>query len=137
MTRDHTLPNERHFMQKLVLVLASLLSLGAVAPLPSLADTGKLSVSATFNPSPPKQGMETIIVRVKDASGKPFKGARVRVASDMPAMSMGGPTISAHDNGNGSYAAKINLNFATMWMFNISASAGKRKGSTQLHADIK
>jgi hypothetical protein len=39
----------------------------------------KLVVCAAFNPAPPKQGMETITITVKDAMGKPAKGAAVKV----------------------------------------------------------
>lgn len=132
-------------MQKLIPALLGCIVFSAAMPISALADTpvknmamsGKLSVSAAFNPNPPKQGAETIVVQVKDATGKPLKGAIVKVASDMPTMSMGGPTIVAHDNGDGSYAAKLNVNFATMWVFKVSAVAGKQKGSTQLKADIK
>lgn len=98
---------------------------------------GRLAVTASFNPAPPKQGTETILVTIKGANGKPVKGATVKIGANMPSMSMSGPTLTAHDNGDGTYSAKANINFATKWVFNITASAGGRKGSTRLSADIK
>jgi len=74
---------------------------------------------------------------VKDAAGKPVKGAVVKVASNMPSMSMSGPTLTARAAGNGTYVAKANLNFATAWTFDISASASGKTGKTQLSADVK
>ena len=115
--------------------------LGASTPLTVLADNmamaGKLNVTAKFNPAPPKQGSETILVSLKDAKGKPVKGARVKVASTMPSMSMSGPSMTAHDNGDGTYSAKTKINFATKWTFDVSASAGKQKGAAHLSADVK
>jgi nitrogen fixation protein FixH len=97
----------------------------------------KLAVSAVFDPAPPKQGMESITITVKDAMGKPVKGAAVKVATNMPTMSMTGPTVAAQDNGNGTYVAKTNLNFATTWTFDVTASSGSQKGTTHLSADVK
>jgi hypothetical protein len=130
----------------LTLALGALLAVAPVAA--SAADSmkgmtmpmtmpQKLVVSAAFNPAPPKQGMESITITVKDAMGKPVKGAAVKVATNMPTMSMTGPTLSAHDAGNGTYVAKTNLNFATTWTFDVTASSGARKGTKHLSADVK
>ena len=115
-----------------------------MGPLSALADTSmngmatmKLNVTARFDPAPPKQGPETIVVTVKDTNGKAVKGAIVKVGSEMPMMSMTGPAVTAHDNGDGTYSARTKLNFATQWRFDIMASAGGRKGSTRLTADVK
>jgi nitrogen fixation protein FixH len=96
-----------------------------------------LSVAAVFQPNPPKQGTETILVTVKDAAGKPVKGAVVTVGSNMPTMSMSGPTAKARDNGNGTYTAKTEVNFATKWTFDVEVAAKGRKARTQLSADVK
>ncbi|MFN2461209.1 MAG: FixH family protein [Candidatus Velthaea sp.] len=98
---------------------------------------GGLRVSATFNPSPARQGSEVITIAVKDAAGKPVKGATVKVASTMPTMSMTGPTVSAPESKTGIYTAKINLNFATTWRFDVTAAGGRKSGTTQLSADVK
>jgi len=121
------------------------LSIALVAGWPAFASAedsmkamdGKLTVAAAFDPAPPKQGDETITVTVKDASGKPVKGAIVKVASNMPTMSMTGPTLTAQDSGNGTYVAKAKLNFATQWTFDVTATAGKQTGKTTLAADVK
>ena len=125
---------------------ACFLTLAAVAGGASLAaadvSTGtkapsRLAVVAKFSPNPPKRGLETIVISIQDALGKPVKGASVKVASNMPAMSMGGPSLAAKDNGDGTYSATFNVNFATKWTFDVAASAGKRQGTAHLSADVK
>ena len=131
-------------MQKVTAFLGALAILAGTAAI-AAADTSmnkspapaKLSVAAKFSPDPPKQGAETIVVSVKDGTGTPLKGAVVKVASNMPTMSMGGPTVAAHDNKDGTYSATIKINFATTWTFDITASVGQRKGGAHLSADVK
>jgi len=83
-------------------------------------------MTMSFDPSPPKQGSETIMVSIKDASGKAVKGASVTIATRMPKMSMTGPNLTLQDNGDGTYSAVTNLNYSTTWVFDVNASqAGK------------
>ena len=103
----------------------------------SMQSTGDFSVATQFAPDPPKQGPETITVTVKDASGNPVKGATVKISSTMPSMSMSGPNLTATDNGDGTYAAQTNLNYATQWVFNVAVSAGGKSGSVHVTEDVK
>jgi hypothetical protein len=96
-----------------------------------------LTVSTAFDPAPPRQGPETITVTVKDAAGKPVKGAKVKIATSMPAMSMAGPTLTAQDNGDGTYAAQTNLNYATTWSFAVTASAHWKTATSTTKQVIK
>ncbi|MDQ6943176.1 MAG: FixH family protein [Candidatus Eremiobacteraeota bacterium] len=98
---------------------------------------GPFSVATQFAPDPPKQGPETITVTVKDAGGNPVKGASVKIVTKMPTMSMSGPTLTTTDNGDGTYAAQTNLNYATQWTFDISVSAGARSGVARVVEDVK
>jgi nitrogen fixation protein FixH len=98
---------------------------------------GDFSVATQFSPDPPKQGPQTITVTVKDASGNPVKGATVKIASTMPAMSMTGPTLTAIDNGDGTYASQTNLNYATQWVFDIAVSAGDKHETVHVTRDVK
>jgi len=101
------------------------------------AKKSTLTVVAAFQPNPPKQGMETILVTIKNAAGKPVKGAVVTIGANMPTMSMSGPTAKARDNGNGTYTAKTKVNFATKWTFDVVAAAMGQTAHTQLSADVK
>jgi len=116
--------------------LASL-AVASIAVPTLAASTSTLTVVAAFQPNPPKQGIETILVMVKDAAGKPVTGAVGTVGSNMPTMSMSGPTLKARDNGNGTYTAKTNVNFATRWTFNVVATSMAQRAHTQLTADVK
>jgi hypothetical protein len=98
---------------------------------------GDFSVVTQFTPDPPKQGPETITVIVKDAGGNMVKGATVRISSTMPAMSMTGPTLNATDNGDGTYAAQTNLNYATQWVFDIRIAAAGKTGTAHVTQDVK
>jgi nitrogen fixation protein FixH len=98
---------------------------------------GPFSVATQFTPDPPKQGPATIIVTVKDASGNPLKGAAVKIVTKMPTMSMSGPTLTATGNGDGTYAAQTNLNYATQWTFDISVSASGKSGVAHVTQDVK
>ncbi len=98
---------------------------------------GAFSVATQFSTDPPKQGPQTITVTVKDASGNPVKGATVKIVTKMPTMSMTGPTLAATDNGDGTYAAQTNLNYATQWTFAVSVSAGGKSGVAHVTQDVK
>ena len=106
------------------------------APPATLAAAPALSVSATVSPTPPKTGPATIVVTVSE-SGKPVHGAKVTIKTDMPSMSMAGPTLKATDNGDGTYSALTNLTDATTWRLRISAKAGTMNGSSVVNLDVK
>jgi nitrogen fixation protein FixH len=99
--------------------------------------SGGLSIATQFAPDPPKQGPETITVTVKDSSGNPVKGAGVKIVTKMPAMSMDGPTLSASDNGDGTYAAQTNLNYGTQWTFDVTVSASGKTATSHVVQDVK
>ncbi len=98
---------------------------------------GGFSVATQFSPDPPTQGAQTITVTVKDAGGNPVKGATVKIGLKMPSMSMAGPNLTATDNGDGSYAAQTNLNYATQWVFEIAVSAAGKSGTVHVTQDVK
>ena len=98
---------------------------------------GDFTISTTFSPDPPKQGAETLTIALKDTAANPVKGAAVTIATSMPSMSMTGPTLTATDNGDGTYSAQTNLNYATQWTFDILAKAGTKTGKLTVKADVK
>lgn len=99
--------------------------------------SANLTVSATFNPDPPKQGSEAITVTVKDASGAPVKGAVVKISTTMPSMSMTGPSTAATDNGDGTYSASMSLQYATSWHFTIEATSDGKTARSELVENVK
>src|SRR5579864_3426756 len=93
---------------------------------------GPLSVALSFSPNPPVKGVNTLTVRVADANGNPITGARVQIKTTMPMMSMSGPTLVAIDKGAGSYAVRGNLQYATGWVFDVTASTDGATGTARV-----
>jgi nitrogen fixation protein FixH len=126
-----------------LLSFLAILSLFAVSGAAASADsmsgmnTSALAISTAFDPKPPHQGPETITVTVKDAMGKPVKGAKVKIATNMPSMSMAGPKLTAQDNGDGTYSAQTNLNYAMTWSFAVTASAQGKTVTSTTKVDVK
>ncbi len=98
---------------------------------------GDFTVAMQFSPAPPKQGPEKITVSIKDANANPVKAATVKIATKMPWMSMRGPTLAATDNGDGTYSAQTNLNYATQWTFDVAVSANGKNGTAHITQDVK
>lgn len=124
-----------------MLMLSSALALAGCGAYGSKANesaqTAGLALSVAFAPNPPRQGTERITVTVKDADGKPVRGAIVEIAGSMPSMSMNEPEVTASDNADGTYSASMKLAYATTWNFAITASAARISAHTSLIREIK
>ena len=94
-------------------------------------------ITTAFTPDPPRKGAETLTVTLMDAAGAPVKGATVKVDSAMPSMSMTGPSVSAHDNGDGTYSAHLALEYATDWQFAISAKIDGKTAVAQVKSNVR
>ena len=101
------------------------------------SSTGDLAMTMAFDPSPPKQGSETITISLKDASGSATKGATVRITTKMPDMGMTGPALSAQDNADGTYSAVANLSYQTKWVFDVTVSFGGKSSSAEFVDNVK
>ncbi len=98
---------------------------------------GNLSITTAFAPESLRKGSEMLTVTLKDATGAPVKGAIVKVDTTMPSMSMPGPSVAAHNNGDGSYSARLALQYATRWQFAVSATAAGKTATAHITADVK
>jgi len=101
------------------------------------SSSGAFAMTMSFDPSPPKQGNETISIAVKDATGNPVKGAVVKATTTMPAMSMSGPALTFQDNGDGTYSAVTNMNYQTKWVLDVKATATGKSGAAEFDQDVK
>lgn len=97
---------------------------------------GDFTVATAFSPDPPKEGRETLTITLTDPSGAPVKGADVTITTAMASMSMTGPTITAHDNGDGTYTAEMGLQYATTWTFTITAKNGTKSARSVLTQNV-
>jgi hypothetical protein len=50
---------------------------------------------------------------------------------------MSGPSVTAKDNGDGTYSARLALEYATSWQFTVSAKASGKTGTAKVTADVK
>ena len=122
---------------KPIILAAALAVFGlSAAPLATLA-AQPLNMAVTFSPNPPRQGTETITVMLTDGARKPVSGAHVSVATNMPAMSMSGPTVVAAPKGNGRYVASVKIAFATRWAFTVAAKSNGKTVSRTITQDVK
>lgn len=122
---------------KRIILASALVAFGmAAAPL-TIPAAQPLNMAVSFSPNPPQQGTETLTVVLTDGARKPVNGALVSIATSMPTMSMGGPTIKATQARAGIYVAKVNLNFATQWKFDVSAKSGAQSVAYSYTQNIK
>jgi hypothetical protein len=121
-------------MKLLPLIILSLVALTACS---GKTTQGPLSVALSFAPNPPVKGVDTLAVRVTDASGNPVSGAAVQIKTTMPMMSMSGPTFMPSDKGAGTYAVRGNLQYATTWVFDVTATAEGATGTARVTQKVK
>jgi Cu(I)/Ag(I) efflux system membrane fusion protein/cobalt-zinc-cadmium efflux system membrane fusion protein len=85
------------------------------------------SIEFTSDPSPLVRGHDKVIVTLRDSKGVPIPGAQVTVSfyiAAMPAMGMAATRAQgvADDQGNGTYAANVELPGGGAWNLTIVAS---------------
>jgi len=108
-----------------------------VPPPPGAGSAGVMNapqanVELATDPAPPRRGINTIRVRLVDASGVPISGAEVSVTFFMPAMpamgmaAMRTPVILNH-KGNGLYEGSAQLDSGGTWQVTVAA---KKNGQT-------
>ena len=74
-------------------------------------------MSWTFEPSSPTAGRQTrALVRLRDASGRPVRGARLQVEGHMTHPGMAPVTGAVIERTAGSYEARIHLSMAGDWI---------------------
>jgi len=87
------------------------------------------SIEFTSDPNPLVRGHNKVIVTLRDSKAAPISGAKVTVSFYMAAMpAMGMAAIHANgtavDQGNGTYAANVELPSGGTWSLTITASKG-------------
>jgi RND family efflux transporter MFP subunit len=87
------------------------------------------SIEFTSDPNPLVRGHNKVLVTLRDSKGAPISGAQVTVSFYMAAMpAMGMAAMRAHgmgsDEGNGVYAAPIELPSGGTWGLTITAAKG-------------
>ncbi len=99
-------------------------------PVEQAAETvPQATIAFTSDPNPLVRGHNKVIVTLRDSKGAPISGAKVTVSfymAAMPAMGMAAMRAQAvaDDQGNGAYAANIELLSGGTWSLTIVASKG-------------
>jgi RND family efflux transporter MFP subunit len=89
----------------------------------------QVSAELTTNPSPPRKGKNNLQLKLTSADGKPLLGAKVTIRFHMPGMAdMGMAEMNSvsqlSDQGNGLYAAQLELGSSGTWQVTITAEQG-------------
>jgi Cu(I)/Ag(I) efflux system membrane fusion protein/cobalt-zinc-cadmium efflux system membrane fusion protein len=100
---------------------------GANAARPAAEAVPQASIEFTSDPNPLVRGHNEMIVTLRDSKGAPLTGAKVTVSfymAAMPAMGMAAMHAqgAADDQGNGTYAANIELPSGGTWSLTLTAS---------------
>jgi Cu(I)/Ag(I) efflux system membrane fusion protein/cobalt-zinc-cadmium efflux system membrane fusion protein len=103
--------------------------LGANAAGKPAATIPQASMEFTSDPNPLVRGQNKVIVTLRDSKGAPIPGAQLTVSfymAAMPAMGMAAMRAqsTAGDQGNGRYAANIELPSGGTWSLTLIASKG-------------
>ncbi len=125
------------FLIATLLVVAGCTSKSQSSSATTAMGASDLAVSIAFVPDPPQKGLDKLTITIKDSAGNPVAGAAVTLDTSMPTMSMAGPSPVAHDNGDGTYSANLNAQYATTWQFVVSAKSGDKTGRLQVREDVK
>jgi len=102
---------------------------GANAAGQTAETTLQASLEFTSDPNPLARGNDKLIVTLRDSKGAPISGAQVTASfymAAMPAMGMAAMRAlgTAQNQGNGTYAATVELRGGGTWSLTITASKG-------------
>jgi Cu(I)/Ag(I) efflux system membrane fusion protein/cobalt-zinc-cadmium efflux system membrane fusion protein len=106
---------------------------GFAAPAPqqstSAAPAKAMQIDFSTEPSPPRNGANTVRVKVTDADGKPATGAQVKATFFMPAMPAMGmaaehAAATLAEKGSGSYEGTVQLSTAGTWQVSVTVQRG-------------
>ena len=118
-------------------------AMGTFAPAPpqpgttaSAAPAQRLLIDFSTEPSPPRQGANTVRVKLTGADGKPVVGAQVTVTFFMPAMPAMGMAASRAaatlaGKGDGLYEGPLQLETGGAWKVTVTVQSGGKTNATK------
>ncbi len=115
---------------------------GAFAPAapqpaaPGAAPASQVNIDFSTEPGTPRQGANTVCVKLTSPDGKPLTGAQVTASffiPAMPAMGMAAERVAAPlaDKGNGEYEGSIQLPAGGTWQVTVTAQRGGQTAGTK------
>jgi RND family efflux transporter MFP subunit len=108
----------------------------ALQPTTGAAPAAHIQIDFSTEPSPPRQGANTLHVKLSGPDGKPMAGAQVTVTFFMPAMpDMGMAAVHASaafaDKGNGLYEGPLQLPNSGTWQVTVTVQSGGQTVATK------
>jgi Cu(I)/Ag(I) efflux system membrane fusion protein/cobalt-zinc-cadmium efflux system membrane fusion protein len=96
----------------------------------------QLQIDFSSQPSPPRKGANTLLVKVLGPDGKPVTAVQTTVTFFMPAMPAMGmaaehASASLTDRGNGSYEGLVQLDSGGTWQVTITVQRGGKTIATK------
>ena len=101
------------------------------APAPPAAQAAWTLTFAASPPAPKSYDPAALTVRVRDAAGRPVRGAAVTLALSMPAMEMGRNEVTARETSPGVYTGTGRFTMSGDWQV-AAAAAGASGRRTQM-----
>lgn len=108
----------------------------------SAAPVKTMQIDFSTEPSPPRNGANTVRVKLTDADGKPETGAQVKAMFFLPAMpamgmAAGHAAASLAEKGNGLYEGAVQLSAGGTWQVSVTVQRGGQTVATkQLSASV-
>ena len=103
------------------------------------AQSGQLFVEASLDPDPPRTNRQGLVVRLRDAGGKPVDDATVSASYDMPAMGtmaeMKGSSKLEHQSG-GKYSGRFDLPMSGTWTLKVSVESSAGSASQNFRITV-
>jgi Cu(I)/Ag(I) efflux system membrane fusion protein/cobalt-zinc-cadmium efflux system membrane fusion protein len=118
-------------------------AMGSFAPLPQQtaavagsAPAAQVRIALTTQPSPPRQGANTVRVTLTGSDGKPATGAQVTVTFFMPAMPAMGmasqhAAATLSEKGNGEFEGPLQLAAGGTWKVTVTIQRGGQTIATK------
>ena len=113
---------------------------GFASPAPPQSTSAALAkamqIDFSTEPSPPRNGGNTVRVKVTDADGKPAAGTQVKATFFMPAMPAMGmaaehTAATLADKGSGLYEGTVQLSTAGTWQVSVTVQRGGQTVATK------
>jgi Cu(I)/Ag(I) efflux system membrane fusion protein/cobalt-zinc-cadmium efflux system membrane fusion protein len=98
--------------------------------------TEQLQIDFATQPSPPRKGANTLLIKLLGPDGKPATGVQATVSffmPAMPAMGMAAQHASAPltDHGNGKYEGALQLDSGGTWQVTVTVQRGGKTIATK------
>jgi multidrug efflux pump subunit AcrA (membrane-fusion protein) len=108
----------------LLALVAVLSSLQVAFAAPMIESVGSAAVTLSLSPDPPQTGTARAVVAIGGASASTLDATSVSFTSEMPSMSMTGPSGQARKSGPGQWTFDLPIGMAAPWLVVLHLHGG-------------